>query len=113
MAVGGPPQLRSPPIAIAVVSGRLRSRSTVTFEHPAINEPTIIKKVPILNNFDKSTVNLDVTTMLTICSNLTHRGEKYDWESSSFKFINVQAMDERVNHVLRDVDEWLLNMLTF
>jgi len=45
-------------------------------------------------------VNLDVTTMLSYCTNLTHGGDRFDWEGLKYKtnlcsFIALQAQDER------------------
>ena len=38
------------------------------------------KSVPDICHFDSEKVNLDVTTMLSYCSNLTHGGDRFEWE---------------------------------
>lgn len=65
--------------------------------------------VPNFHLFDSTKVNLDVTTMLTYCTNLTHGTASLPWENLKYQFIAYQAKDERSSHVRPVIDQYLHN----
>ena len=68
-----------------------------------------ITPVPNFHFYNSDKVNLDVTTMLSYCTNLTHGSETLNWESQKFNFIANQAQDERKSKVKPIIDGYLEN----
>lgn len=68
-----------------------------------------IISVPEFHFYSSDRVNLDVTTMLSYCTNLTHGSEILEWESQKYQFIAIQAQDERRCKVRPIIDSYMEN----
>lgn len=65
-----------------------------TINNSQLNDPCI----------DTSQVNLDITTMITLVSNITHGGCKYTFKE---KILSMQAEEERMTPVLPELERYL------
>jgi len=66
--------------------------------------------VPEFYDFQEETVNLDVTTMLTLCSNLSNvDNSRFPWHKTSYKLIAEQAGWELAKKALPIIDNYLKN----
>ena len=73
-----------------------------------LDEYDEVTRVPESYDLDLSTVNIDITTLLTLSSNLTHSiGLNLDWRSSNYNLIAMQAEDQLVNDQLPRLKSFL------
>jgi len=73
-----------------------------------LDEYDEVTRVPESYNLDLTAVNIDITTLLTLSSNLTHSvGLNLDWRNSNYKLIAMQAEDQLVNDQLPTLNSYL------